>query len=144
MANWNKKELKLPPEFDRIAKNAQNAINNVEILMKIIKQTGDVAKLFLMLSNPAGTIIRLAANEIIKLCNDFKEIGVFWLLVDPTDPLYGNLNPQTYGLKIVQDENGLYQFEPSNQQSDTRFLAEVNIIKILFNGLKVKQSNKWR
>ena len=115
MANWNKKELKLPPEFDRIAKNAQNAINNVEILMKIIKQTGDVAKLFLMLSNPAGTIIRLAANEIIKLCNDFKEIGVFWLLVDPTDPLYGNLNPQTYGLKIVQDENGLYQFEPSNR-----------------------------
>ena len=113
MANWNKKELKLPPEFDRIAKNAQNAINNVEILMKIIKQTGDVAKLFLMLSNPAGTIIRLAANEIIKLCNDFKEIGVFWLLVDPTDPLYGNLNPQTYGLKIVQDEYGNYQFEPS-------------------------------
>ena len=113
MANWNKKELMLPPEFDRIAKNAQNAINNVDILMKIIKQTGDVAKLFLMLSNPAGTIIRLAANEIIKLCNDFKKIGVFWLLIDPTDPLYGNLNPQTYGLKIKQDKYGNFQFEPS-------------------------------
>ena len=91
MANWNKKELKLPPEFDRIAKNAQNAINNVEILMKIIKQTGDVAKLFLMLSNPAGAIIRLAANEIIKLCNDFKEIGVFYLFINPNDDGYGEI-----------------------------------------------------
>ena len=111
MANWNKKELQLPPEFEKIANNAQNAINNVEILMGIIKKTGDVAKLFLSLANPAGIIIRLAANEIIKLCNDFKEIGVFWLLVDPTNPSYGNLNPQTYGLKIRQDSNGNYQFE---------------------------------
>tara|TARA_B100001564_G_scaffold140283_1_gene117754 strand:- start:727 stop:3858 length:3132 start_codon:yes stop_codon:yes gene_type:complete len=119
MANWNKKELVLPEEFDKIARNAQNAINSVEVLMEIIKKTGDVAKLFLMLSNPAGTIIRLAAEEIIKLCNDFKEIGVFWLLVDPTDPSFGNLNPQTYGLKILQDENGLYQFEPSDPNNGT-------------------------
>ena len=74
MANWNKEELTLPPEFKKIANNAQNAIDNVEILMGIIKQTGDVAKLFLALANPAGLIIKLAAEEVIKLCNDFKEI----------------------------------------------------------------------
>ena len=110
MAEWNSKELSLPEEFDVIAQNAQNAINNVDTLLSIVKQAGDVAKLFLMLSNPAGMIIRVAANEIIKLCNDFKEIGAFWLLINPMDKQYGNLNPTTYGLKIAQDSNGLYQF----------------------------------
>ena len=51
-------------EFDKIARNAQNAINSVEVLMEIIKKTGDVAKLFLMLSNPAGTIIVSLSNYI--------------------------------------------------------------------------------
>ena len=113
MAKWASEELGLPEEVDRIAKNAENAINNVDILLKLIKQVGDVAKIFLMLSNPAALIIRLAAEEIIKLCNDFKEIGVFFLLINPMDKQYANLNPVTYGLKIKQDADGKYLFEPS-------------------------------
>ena len=113
MANWNSSELNLPPAFDQIAQNAQNAINNVDILLNIVKQGGEVAKLFLMLSNPAGLIIRLAAEEIIKLCNDFKEIGVFFLLINPMDKQYANLNPARYGLKIKQDADGNYLFAPS-------------------------------
>ena len=113
MADWNSRELKLPPEFDVIAKSAQTAITNVDILLNLIKQVGEVATLFIMLSNPAAFIIRLAAEEIIKLCNDFKEIGAFFLLINPQDKQYANLSPARYGLKILQDGNGLYQFEPS-------------------------------
>ena len=67
MANWNSKELQTPKEIERISQNAKNAINNLDILLKLVKQGADVAKLFLLLTNPAGAIIKLAANEIIKL-----------------------------------------------------------------------------
>ena len=81
MANWNRKEIQTPEPIKKIGQNAQNVINNLDILLKLVKQGADVAKLFLLLTNPAGAIIRLAANEIIKLCNDFKEIGVFICLL---------------------------------------------------------------
>ena len=68
MAEWDQRALALPKEFDDISRNAQNAINSVDTVLSIVKQAGNVAKLFLMLANPAGTIIRLAANEIIQLC----------------------------------------------------------------------------
>ena len=115
MAEWDQRALALPKEFDDISRNAQNAINSVDTVLSIVKHAGNVAKLFLMLANPAGTIIRLAANEIIQLCNDFKEIGVFYILINPMDKQYGNLNPATYGLKIKQDQDGNYLFEPAIQ-----------------------------
>jgi hypothetical protein len=113
MANWNSKELQTPPAIKKIGQNAQNVINNLDILLKLVKQGADVAKLFLLLSNPAGAIIKLAADEIIKLCNDFKEIGVFYLFINPNDESYGGQTTREFGLAIKQDENGLYQFEPS-------------------------------
>jgi hypothetical protein len=113
MAKWASEELKLPEEFDRISQNAKNAINNIDILLNLIKQVGEVATLFLMLSNPAAFIIRLAAEELIKLCNDFKEIGAFFLLINPRDKQYANLSPAKYGLKIKQTADGLFLFEPS-------------------------------
>ena len=84
----------------------QNVINNLDILLKLVKQGADVAKLFLLLSNPAGAIIKIAANEIIKLCNDFKEIGVFYLFINPNDEGYGGQTTREFGLAIKQNENG--------------------------------------
>ena len=80
-------------------------------MLKLVKQGADVAKMFLLLTNPAGAIIRIAADEIIKLCNDFKEIGVFYLFINPNDEGYGGQTTREFGLAIKQDENGLYQFE---------------------------------
>jgi hypothetical protein len=116
MANWNSSELQTPEPIKKIGRNAQNAINNLDILLKLVKQGADVAKLFLLLTNPAGAIIKLAANEIIKLCNDFKEIGVFYLFINPNDEGYGGQTNRQFGLVIKQDKNGLYQFEPSTYQ----------------------------
>ena len=113
MANWDNRTLQTPEAFKQIQRNAQNAINNLDILLKLVKQGADVAKLFLLLSNPAGAIIKLAANEIIKLCNDFKEIGVFYMFINPNDEGYGGQTSREFGLAIKQDENGLYQFKPS-------------------------------
>ena len=59
MANWNSSELQTPPAIKKIGQNAQNAINNLDILLKLVKQGADVAKLFLLLSNPMGLIIKL-------------------------------------------------------------------------------------
>ena len=114
MAEWNSNELQTPKEFKQIQLNAQNAINNLDILLKLVKQGADVAKLFLLLANPAGAIIKIAANEIIKLCNDFKEIGVFYLFINPNDEGYGNQTSRELGLAIKQDSlSGLYQFKPT-------------------------------
>ena len=116
MANWNSSELQTPEPIKKIGQNAQNVINNLDILLKLVKQGADVAKLFLLLTNPAGAIIKLAANEIIKLCNDFKEIGVFYMFINPNDEGYGGQTNRQFGLVIKQDKNGLYQFEPSTHQ----------------------------
>ena len=121
MANWNSRELQTPAPIKKIGQNAQNAINNLDILLKLVKQGADVAKMFLLLTNPAGAIIRLAADEIIKLCNDFKEIGVFYLFINPNDEGYGGQTSREFGLAIKQDENGLYQFEPSYGMSGREF-----------------------
>ncbi len=115
MANWNSSELQTPEPIKKIGQNAQNVINNLEILMGLVKAGADVAKLFLLLSNPAGAIIKLAANEIIKLCNDFKEIGVFYMFINPNDEGYGGQTSREFGLAIKQDKNGLYQFTPSKR-----------------------------
>ena len=90
MANWNSSELGTPDAIKKIGQNAQNVMNNLDILLKLVKGGADVAKLFLLLSNPAGAIIKLAADEIIKAANDFKEIGVFYLFINPNDDGYGN------------------------------------------------------
>ena len=111
MANWNSSELQTPEPIKKIGQNAQNVINNLDILLKIVKGGANVAKLFLLLSNPAGAIIKLAANEIIKLCNDFKEIGVFYLFINPNDEGYGGQTSREFGIAIKQDKNGLYQFK---------------------------------
>ena len=108
MANWNSSELQTPEPIKKIGENAQNVINNLDILLKIVKGGANVAKLFLLLSNPAGAIIKLAANEIIKLCNDFKEIGVFYLFINPNDEGYGGQTSREFGIAIKQDKNGLY------------------------------------
>ena len=115
MANWNSNELQTPDAIKKIGQNAQNVINNLDILLKLVKAGADVAKLFLLLSNPAGAIIKLAANEIIKLCNDFKEIGVFYLFINPNDEGYGGQTSREFGIAIKQDKNGLYQFKPSKR-----------------------------
>jgi len=125
MANWNSSELQTPEAFKTIQKNAQNAINNLDILLKLVKGGADVAKLFLLLTNPAGLIIKLAANEIIKLCNDFKEIGVFYLFINPNDEGYGNQTSREFGLAIKLDENGLYQFAPSIAQTGAPGVTEI-------------------
>ena len=111
MANWNSSELQTPAPIKKIGEDAQTLIDNLDVLLKLVKAGADVAKLFLLLSNPVGAIIKIAANEIIALANDFKEIGVFYLFINPNDEGYGNLNSRVYGLKILQDANGLYQFE---------------------------------
>jgi len=114
MANWNSNELQTPDAIKKIGQNAQNVINNLDILMKLVKAGADVAKLFLLLSNPAGAIIKLAANEIIKAANDFKEIGVFYLFINPNDDGYGNQTTRELGLAIKRDGlTGLYQFKPT-------------------------------
>ena len=119
MANWNSSELQTPEPIKKIGQNAQNVINNLDILLKLVKAGADVAKLFLLLSNPAGAIIKLAANEIIKLCNDFKEIGVFYMFINPNDEGYGGQTSREFGLAIKQDKNGLYQFKESTYQIES-------------------------
>ena len=127
-SEWKGSVLQSPPEFDRIALNAQNAINNIDTLLEIITTAGEVAKLFLALSNPAALIIRLAADEIINLCNDFNEIGMFFLLVDPTEQGVGNATPLKYGLKLPQDENGLYQFKRGFGGSEVGSLYQKTVL----------------
>ena len=114
MANWNSKELQTPDAIKKIGQNAQNVINNLNILLEIVKGGAKLAKAVMLLSNPAGAIIKLAANEIIKAANDFKEIGVFYLFINPNDDGYGNQTTRELGLAIKRDGlTGLYQFKPT-------------------------------
>ena len=107
-AKWESKPLGLGGDIQKIARNAQNAINTLDGILSVVKTAGDVAKQFLLLSNPLGAIIRLTADEIIRLANDFKEVGAFYIVIDPFDETYGNRPQLDTGLALEQDENGLY------------------------------------
>ena len=107
-AKWESKTLGLGGDIQKIARNAQNAINTLDGILSVVKTAGDVAKQFLLLSNPLGAIIRLTADEIIRLANDFKEVGAFYIVIDPFDETYGNRPQLDTGLALEQDENGLY------------------------------------
>ena len=113
-AKWESKTLGLGGDIQKIARNAQNAINTLDGILSVVKTAGDVAKKFLLLSNPLGAIIRLTADEIIKLANDFKEIGAFYIVIDPFDETYGNRPQLDVGLAIVKNKSGLYQLVGSD------------------------------
>ena len=50
MANWNSNELQTPDAIKKIGQNAQNVINNLDILLNIVKAGATVASKFLLLS----------------------------------------------------------------------------------------------
>ena len=113
-AKWESKTLGLGGDIQKIARNAQNAINTLDGILSVVKTAGDVAKQFLLLSNPLGAIIRLTADEIIRLANDFKEVGAFYIVIDPFDETYGNRPQLDVGLAIVKNKSGLYELVGSD------------------------------
>ena len=69
MANWDSRELQTPPAIKKIGENAQNVINNLDILLKLVKGGADVAKLFLLLS-----MVQKLPLTAISLLFKFKPI----------------------------------------------------------------------
>ena len=113
MANWNSSELQTPPVIKQIQSNAQNVITTLTSVLVFVQDGAKLAVKLLGFTNLTSEIIKLAANEIIKLCNDFKEIGVFYMFINPNDEGYGGQTSREFGIAIKQDKNGLYQFKPS-------------------------------
>ena len=113
MAKWESKTLGLGEPIGTIADTAQSAITSIASVMSLLQQGVGTAKQILELIPSKAAFIKAIANEITNLCNDFKEVGAFYIVVDPLNETYGGRPQPTYGLEIAKDENGLHLFRSS-------------------------------
>ena len=113
MAKWESKTLGLGEPIGTIADTAQNAITSIASVMSLLQQGVGTAKQILELIPSKAAFIKAIANEITNLCNDFKEVGAFYIVVDPLNETYGGRPQPAYGLEIAKDENGLHLFRSS-------------------------------
>ena len=147
MAKWESKTLGLGEPIGTIADTAQSAITSIASVMSLLQQGVGTAKQILELIPSKAAFIKAIANEITNLCNDFKEVGAFYIVVDPLNETYGGRPQPTYGLEIAKDENGLHLFRssivvnPESPDDGATFLVNDEYAKSLN---LADLSNDWR
>ena len=150
---WESKTLGLGGPIKQIAEQAEAGISSIASVMTLIRTGGEIAKQLLSVIPSAATIVKAAANELINACEDFKEIGAFYLVVDPFNEDYGGSPQPNFGLKIAMDENGNHLFKEHSIQGtagpqagiSTKYKVNDAYAKSLdINDLKNSDGSTWR
>ena len=115
-AKWESKTLGLGGPIKQIAEQAEAGIASIAAVMTLIRTGGEIAKQLLSTIPSAAAIVKAAADEIINACEDFKEVGAFYLVVDPFNEDYGGSPQPNFGLKIAMDSKGNHLFKEHSIQ----------------------------
>ena len=113
MAKWESKSIGQNPYLEQIAETAQAGIVSVQTGMEFVKVVADGAKLVLSAGpeTALATFAKLVADEVIALLNDYKELGWYALIIDPTNDNYGAKPQGNWGLEMITNDDGLIQFK---------------------------------
>ena len=119
MAKWEQHSIGQNPYLEMIAETAQKGIVSVQTGMEFVKIVGEGAKLVLIAGpeTALATFATLVADEVIALLNDYKELGWYALIIDPTNDNYGAKPQGNWGLEMITDENDLIQFKKITVQN---------------------------
>ena len=119
MAKWEQHSIGQNPYLEMIAETAQKGIVSVQTGMEFVKIVGEGAKLVLIAGpeTALATFATLVADEVIALLNDYKELGWYALIIDPTNDNYGAKPQGSWGLEMITDENDLIQFKKITVQN---------------------------
>jgi hypothetical protein len=109
---WESKTLGLSGPIKAIAEQAEAGIETIATIMTLIRTGGEIAKQMLSVVPSAAAVVKKVADEIITACEDFKEVGAFYLVVDPFNEEYGGRPQPSYGLEIAKNGD-LHLFKPS-------------------------------
>ena len=119
MAKWESKSIGQNPYLEQIAETAQAGIVSVQTGMEFVKVVADGAKLVLSAGpeTALATFAKLVADEVIALLNDYKELGWYALIIDPTNDNYGAKPQGNWGLEMITNDDGLIQFKAVTVQN---------------------------
>ena len=150
---WESKTLGLGGPIKQIAEQAEAGISSIASVMTVIRTGGEIAKNLLSVIPSAANIVKAAADEIIVACEDFKEIGAFYLVIDPFNEDYGGSPQPNFGLEISVDSNGNHLFKEHSIQgtagpqtgSSTKYKVNDAYAKSLnIKDLKNSDGSTWR
>ena len=112
MASWEQKTLAESGIVDNITNTAAAAAETVTDLATQVQTIAEAAKVFLgAIQDPIGQAIQAAAQPLLNTLNDYRNLGYYYLLVDPRE--LNSSSQNNYGLEMITDTNGRVIFKPS-------------------------------
>ena len=112
MAAWEQKTLAESGIVDNITNTAAAAAETVTGLATQVQTIAEAAKVFLgAIQDPIGLAIQAAAQPLLNTLNDYRNLGYYYLLVDPRE--LNSSSQNNYGLEMVTDRDGRVIFKPS-------------------------------
>ena len=112
MAAWEQKTLAESGVVDNIVNTAAAAAETVTDLATQVQEIATVAKAILGgFSDPIGAAISAAAQPLLNTLNDYRNLGYYYLLVDPRE--LNSSSQNNYGLEMLTDRDGRVLFKPS-------------------------------
>ena len=97
---------------DNITNTAAAAAETVTDLATQVQDIANAAKIFLgAIQDPIGQAIQAAAQPLLNTLNDYRNLGYYYLLVDPRE--LNSSSQNNYGLEMATDENGRVIFKES-------------------------------
>ena len=112
MASWEQKTLAESGIVDNITNTAAAAAETVTDLATQVQTIAEAAKVFLgAIQDPIGTAIQAAAQPLLNTLNDYRNLGYYYLLVDPRE--LNSSSQNNYGLEMLTDRDGRVLFKPS-------------------------------
>jgi len=124
MASWEQKTLAESGVVSSIVGTAASAAGSVNALASQVQEIAEAAKVIIGgFSDPLGTMIQAAAQPLLDALNDYRNLGYYYLLVDPRE--LNSSSQNTYGLEMLTDTNGRVVFKPSTiYDPDSEFVGQ--------------------
>ena len=112
MASWEQKTLADSGALSGIASTVDGILTPITTLTEAVTTILDAAKIFLVgPGDEIGILIQTAAQPLLNDLNDYKNLGFYYLLVNPVE--LNSKSQNTYGLEMLTDSEGRIIFKSS-------------------------------
>ena len=113
MAEWQSVQLKQQGLIEDIGEAARHNIEQLEFALDTVRDGAEFIKSAILgFTDPAGAALLALANALIASLQNFKEAGMYVLVVNPFDD-FGLKNRDAVGFEMERDGEGRVIFRAS-------------------------------
>ena len=114
MAEWQSVQLKQQGLIKDIGEAARHNIEQLEFALDTVRDGAEFIKSTILgFTDPAGAALLALANALIASLQNFKEAGMYVLVVDPLNGDFGLKNRDAIGFEMERDAEGRVLFKAS-------------------------------